>query len=368
MKDKPEPTAVQITTLPRCSDEITAEWLTHVLRSGGQMMSRVKSIQARTLGGNTGLMSEIVQLSIAYESHEPTAPRSLIAKFPPTDAGSRGRGVSLGFFEGECGFYRELAENSTVRAPRCYFTRYDPTTGQFLTLLQDLSAERLGDMVTGCSKEEAAASAQALGRFHASWWNNAQLLNLGWLRSRSARFSEVMNLIPVAWPTFESRFVDKFEPRQFEILSSVREFPDGAHDLFSTGPVTLVHGDFKLDNLFFGPSGEITVADWGLVMSGPPMFDVATFLGLNLPISDRRDQEIGLIQRYVESIAMSGATGYGFDQAFDDYRVQLLGLLPQFICAGGLAEFAGPHAMDDYARGVQRVITAVIDHRSNRLI
>ena len=91
-------------------------------------------------------MSDMSRLLLTYDTDTPGVPESIIAKFPPTDADSHSTGLELGFFEGESGFYRELADRTEIRTPRCYYSQFDANTGQFLILLEDLSAARLGDV------------------------------------------------------------------------------------------------------------------------------------------------------------------------------------------------------------------------------
>lgn len=65
-----------------------------------------------------------------------------------------------------------------------------------------------------------------------------------------------------------------------------REFPlvDDVHDRLAAripeqGPATLVHGDYRLDNMILTPSGEVAaVVDWELCTLGDPLADVGLLL------------------------------------------------------------------------------------------
>ena len=50
----------------------------------------------------------------------------------------------------------------------------------------------------------------------------------------------------------------------------------------STGPVSIIHGDFRLDNLFFSTTGEITAIDWQFTSKARGIYDVAYFLTLSM--------------------------------------------------------------------------------------
>jgi aminoglycoside phosphotransferase (APT) family kinase protein len=59
---------------------------------------------------------------------------------------------------------------------------------------------------------------------------------------------------------------------------------DHVHDRLSSripkqGPATIVHGDYRLDNMILSPSGEIAaVVDWELCTLGDPLADVGMLL------------------------------------------------------------------------------------------
>ena len=68
--------------------------------------------------------------------------------------------------------------------------------------------------------------------------------------------------------------------------SKTRELPavDAVHERLSSrvpgqGPATIVHGDYRLDNMILSPSGEVAaVVDWELCTLGDPLADVGMLL------------------------------------------------------------------------------------------
>jgi aminoglycoside phosphotransferase (APT) family kinase protein len=68
--------------------------------------------------------------------------------------------------------------------------------------------------------------------------------------------------------------------------SKTRELPavDSVHERLSArvpeqGPATIVHGDYRLDNMILAPSGEVAaVVDWELCTLGDPLADVGMLL------------------------------------------------------------------------------------------
>jgi aminoglycoside phosphotransferase (APT) family kinase protein len=68
--------------------------------------------------------------------------------------------------------------------------------------------------------------------------------------------------------------------------SKTRELPlvDDVHDRLAAripeqGPATIVHGDYRLDNMILSPSGEVAaVVDWELCTLGDPLADVGLLM------------------------------------------------------------------------------------------
>jgi aminoglycoside phosphotransferase (APT) family kinase protein len=82
--------------------------------------------------------------------------------------------------------------------------------------------------------------------------------------------------------------------------SKTRELPliDAIHDRLaaripSQGPATIVHGDYRLDNMILTPSGEVAaVVDWELCTLGDPMADVGLLMAY-WPTRDQAEVALG---------------------------------------------------------------------------
>ncbi len=67
--------------------------------------------------------------------------------------------------------------------------------------------------------------------------------------------------------------LEKGSDRDLPVLDDVHERL--AADIPEQGPATIVHGDYRLDNVILGPEGEIrAVLDWELCTLGDPLADV----------------------------------------------------------------------------------------------
>jgi aminoglycoside/choline kinase family phosphotransferase len=91
----------------------------------------------------------------------------------------------------------------------------------------------------------------------------------------------------------------------------------------SERPRTLMHGDFRMDNLVFPGKGAdgLTVLDWQITSRGRGAFDLGYFLTTSMSPADRRAVEEELIASYLETLAAGGVRGYGRDEFMRDYRI-----------------------------------------------
>ncbi len=96
---------------------------------------------------------------------------------------------------------------------------------------------------------------------------------------------------------------------------------------FGKLPQTLVHGDFRLENMFFGTSlGEsgFAVIDWQDISYGEGIWDIAWFIGGCLQAtSERQSEEQQLLKIYHETLKTNGVSEYTFDACWEDYRLAM---------------------------------------------
>ncbi|CAM5720988.1 hypothetical protein MAUB1S_00763 [Mycolicibacterium aubagnense] len=81
--------------------------------------------------------------TLTYDAADVTAPSSLVAKVPATDADSRAAALGQRLYEREVRFYQELHGRTLVVAPTHIYSDIDTTTGHFVLLLEDLVAHIL---------------------------------------------------------------------------------------------------------------------------------------------------------------------------------------------------------------------------------
>lgn len=69
--------------IPDEVEEITAQWLTQVLRSQGIITSTVLTARHSVIGDDIGLLSKVVRTELSYDNPTREEPQTLIVKIEP---------------------------------------------------------------------------------------------------------------------------------------------------------------------------------------------------------------------------------------------------------------------------------------------
>lgn len=306
-------------------EDVDAGWLTEALRGSGAVRdATVTDFTAAQIG--TGQVGHNVRFTLTYDREEDGAPATVVAKFPSPDETSRATGVAIGNYDKEARFYSELAPIVEIRVPRCHRVEHDPEAHLATLLFEDMAPAEQGDQITGCPIEHAAAAIDELCALHAPLWGDPRLDEVPWLGRPSAESGEMVGAFYNSlWPGFLERYGEQLSD-DVRLLGARfgAGLPEWARRRVD-GPLTVVHGDFRLDNLLFAPgadgaSVQVTTVDWQTVALGIGTDDVAYFLGAGLLAHDRRDHEEALVRRYHDGLVARGVEGYSWERCWDDYR------------------------------------------------
>ncbi len=283
-------------------DDVTAEWCDVALadRLGG---ARVTAVRLTPVG--TGQVADTVRIHLTYD-RPGAGPPTLIAKIPSADTTSFEGARATGTYLIEASFYRELAASLPVRTPDCWYAHHDPTTNAYIVVLEDVAPAEQGDQMRGCSPADIEAAIDELVLLHAPRWGDPTLLDIAWLNRSTGDVSPMVGLLELAVVPFRERYgerldadtmalLDRFMPRLTDYLS------------YRPQPWTIVHVDFRADNLLFGLD-RVVVVDWQTVNLGPGPGDLAYLLGASLRPEDRRVAEPALVDRYVAGLRAQGVT------------------------------------------------------------
>ena len=155
---------------PNTPQDISANWLTDVLRQAGAITSAaVKEVEIQTIAVGQGFTTQIGRLTVQYDCPDSQAPRSMIVKVPTLHEATR-QAVAAGY-EREVRFYDQLPPHIPLRVPHCYFSALDSETGNFVLLLEDLTTTATSRQIElgGFSMEEADFVVRQLATLHATW-------------------------------------------------------------------------------------------------------------------------------------------------------------------------------------------------------
>ncbi len=314
--------------LPKSVTEIDPAWLGEALRRGGALPSgRVTSCGVTVIGEGEGFVGELGRIKAEYEPAG-AGPASVIAKVPTQLQEARTFFLMAGLYAIEGSFYRDLASRVPIRTPRPYFNAMDAAAGEFVLLLEDLAPARAGNQVEACARADAEVAVDNMAALHAAYWDKPELDRLAWLpkMDEETRGPALGAMLPFVWPMVAERAGDLLgaKIRAIAPVLGARFAPLGA--LMSAAPRTLVHGDYRLDNMFFGlaDGGEFALLDWQAAQRGRGPADLVYFLVGSLPPDDRRDWEDDLTERYLRGLRDRGVSGYGLDECRRDMKAAAL--------------------------------------------
>ena len=354
-------------SIPRSPEEITPQWLTGALRENNIIReANVVSTSAEGIGAGAGFLGQLAKIAITYDRAEAGAPRSLIAKLPTLDPGGREIGNLFRFYEREIRFYEDLADGLEINAPKRYYSAMDVPGDEYLLLIEDLAPALVGDEAAGVSVEQSERAIRNLATFHAAWWESPRLEMLDWMPFVNAPVHQsAQQSYQQAWPKFCELFGDKISSRMMGIGEEMREHIIDLLNAMEPQPRTIIHGDFRGDNVFYGDgttAPAFTAIDWQISSKGRGIFDVAYFLCTSIDPVLRKAHEERLVRLWHDAISESNdTTSYTFDDAFHDYRVSALYMHTYTVIALGSMDFANERGLMLFNEWLRRRAMAIED-------
>lgn len=357
-------------TIPTEPAELTPHWLTETLRAAGAIRAAsVTHVQGEVLGEGRGFTGLVVRLRLGYDTPEDGAPRSLIVKLPSADPRIRAQLMEFGLYEREFRFYVELAASPGLPVPRLYWGHVDAGAGTSILLLEDLDQARPGDNVGGCSDEDVYLAASRLAQFHATWWEHPRLDEFAWLaKGDSDAFQEAcQNLLAPFLEGFDAVLTPGLRALAPRLVAAVA----ACDRRWTAPPRTIVHGDFRLDNLLFGPpesDASLIIIDWQVSFLGRGAADLAYFAAFCLRTEQRRAIERRMVAAYHDALLAGGVCGYSIEQCWDDYRFATLTALLRIITAGAILDLSSERGQTLMGTLVDRIDAILADHNVGDLL
>ena len=194
------------------------------------------------------------------------------------------------------------------RFPGCSAWSKTPTPLTSSLVMEDLAHLDQLDQIRGASLEQARSVIRQIAPFHAQWCSHPDL----------AQVDDVF--VPLASPAQAAALPTVFEGaweacKQFggeSLTPEIQAFGDrwGAHlprllDQLATFP-TLVHGDFRADNMMFDDHGGLALIDFQIIGIANGLYDIAYFMCQSIDSAVRSGHDRELVELYVDTIGASG--------------------------------------------------------------
>ena len=296
--------------VPRSLDDITPGWLGRALCP--EDPHSVDAIAVERLGEGAGFMSDLARVRI--DTARPDLPASVVIKLPSSVPANREVAESFDSYRNECEFYRRFANRVPVRTPKVYVNQF--SDAGFVLVLQDLADHVHVDQIEGASHRQTMVCMYRLARMHARFWNAPPAGLQRYADSVAVVADDYPRVLPLALDVIEkpSKAVGTW------LHSFVGDYARHARSHLP-GAQTLVHIDFRLDNLLFKHDDtDVVVIDWGDNCLGPPGFDVAHFLATCVPAENRRAWEAEAIATYHAALGPKVRRDYSLNACRRDYQ------------------------------------------------
>lgn len=352
---------------PQDSAEITKEWLTGVLDAAPD---DIEAVDVEFVGDAIGNTSEVYFVRI---KSKPSAnlPESLVAKMVPKFEGAVEVCKVLKLFQREIEIYRHVASKSEMRTPELVWSDFDPATSLGFMLMEDCSCFETLDQTAPVptSLEQLYRIVESAARLHARWWNVPEV-HESVLRQGDAVRTAFYSVVQQGWQGLLAG-----GPGSEAIPESGREiaqtFADNlmafADEHYPTTHLTVMHLDFRLDNMFVdSSSGEAIVFDWQGASLGRGVYDIAYMMCTGYAPEFRRQHEMDVLKRYYDVLVAEGVSGYSFEQAVEDYRFGMafsLWVVP-FTAILDLSSERGQRLVNKIIGGI---FSGISDHGADKL-
>ncbi len=273
-------------------------------------------------------------------------PSSVFVKLPAETAATRLMGEVGRLAETETRFYRELSPALTG-LPKSYGSAFDPVTGRFVLVLEDLVVDRCAfpDTLHPLTADQASQVVELLARLHATFWDrapdwaytasadSAALLTGPLLKTSARRIAERTDI-----PVERGQFIDD----NYRAVARLIDEP----------PNTVMHGDAHPGNVYFR-NGEAGLLDWQAVRRGHPGRELAYTLVTGMATADRQTHERALLDHYRDVLAHGGGPELDREELWYRYRTgALYAYVAPLITAGMGGMQAESIAMEGLRRGV----------------
>jgi Phosphotransferase enzyme family len=332
----------RLRSLPRSINELDAQALSTL------MGRRVTSVSI--IGGDAGTSSR-ARLALTGDD----VPASVFVKMPAETVATRLMGELGRLGHTEVMFYRELAPQLTG-VPASYGSAFDPFTGRFVLVLEDLAVDScvFPDTLHPLDKDQAGQIVELLATLHATFWERLPINGNQWVYSASGDHTSLLTgpLLNTSARRLARRTTIAVDDGRF-IIDNYR----AVAKLIDAQPNTVMHGDAHPGNVYFR-NGKAGLLDWQAVRRGHPGRELSYTLVTGMTTEDRQACERELLATYRHALAAGGGPELDADELWLRYRQ---GALYAYVAPLITAGMGGMQDESIALEGVRRGVAALND-------
>jgi hypothetical protein len=353
-------------SIPSDVSQVSAGWLESAIKAGGKTpVGSIAKIDLAQIGEGVGVMGEIYRAKIEYSSGG--GPASVVVKLPSRADANREQGIALGMYEAEVNFYTKCADRTVAFVPTAYFADIQPGTANFVIVMEDMGGLSMVSQIDGMSEAQTVAAIESLAAVHARWCGKADDPAIPSAPSVvHERIQVFAQMWPALWEMFKPNFGNMLSEDGIVLGTWIAENYWRAVEEFAKGPWTLLHLDYRVDNLMFDDN-RVAVIDWQSMGRGPAAYDLAYLLGGSVTVDARRASEERWVRHYLEALR-DGGVDYSFDSFWRDYRLgHLIGGTSTAVLTGATFDLGNERGKQLIASMAERHFASAVDLKGRDL-
>ena len=352
--------------IPEHENDLTAYWIQRAMTAGGRAaFPAIQDAVVEEIGSGVGLVGKILRCHLTYGVGNVRGPETVIVKLPSPHEQTFRTAVRLRLYHREYAFYRRIAPHVPLRSPALLYGDFDESTHRFVLVLEDLRHLTAANQIDGANPEQAKTAIRAVARMHGQFWNKVDRPPLSGFHDSAdpqrrplvqaayqASLRPALDRFGHLFPDAMRRLAEQYGERLVEHLDAV-----------AAGPRTFTHGDFRLDNMFFGADGndDFAAVDWQVSGIASGLYDAAYFLSSSVDPEIRRKVEREALAEYHDIVCSTGAANFTVEECWRSYRRNMLGCLMTPIVAGGQLDFSSDRSRQLAEVFLTRTLTAIAD-------
>jgi hypothetical protein len=325
--------------IPERYEDVTAEWLTEALRSGGVIGDQtVSTFEVHPLGADVSRASSLAKITVEYDGLADGLPDSMFVKFVSRIPGNREFFTVLGHFRREIELYKNLGDAIPMNMPKLYFGLAADDSDVAVIILEEIKAISKAPLPLEqqpLTAGEAKLALREVSKMHAKWWEDRTIYEHEWLlRFDDDRRMSMYQSHNESWAKLRNVLEPALSPAEVRICSGLSSYLPTLIPELRRMPLTLRHGDFHFQNMLWdelGEPGTVWAIDWQAPGIGPAILDVSWFLGLGVAKADLPFIRQTYLPEYHAALVSSGVTDYEYSQFLSDYSHGLLEGLTRMI-------------------------------------